>query len=146
MITIKQNLSEKEKLEISGLIDDISDPFGEFFITKDNLRLFIRENKALFFESLKKGNKIVYSEEDGIILIVGYSDNSPRKYIKVLSRNLESAERLLKVLYWNVKEDLWAKVKKENPIRRVLQNNRFRFAGNRGREVLIRKVFELVKD
>lgn len=137
MIIVKQLLSEKEKQEVSGLIDELSDLYSDFYITKDNLRLFIKENKDLFFEALKRGDKVVW-DDNGIAFITGWSDKSPRKYIKILAKDEESAEQLIKIIFWNVKTDLWAKIKKENPIRRVLQKNQFKFCGDRGREILLR--------
>ncbi len=137
MINIKGQLSKKERQQVDSLLEEFSDLYGDFYITKDNLRLFIKENKHLFFECLKKGDKVIWDDEKGIIFITGYSDKAPRKYIKILTNNEELVGKLLKVLLWQTDCDLYAKVKKNNPIRRILQNNGFRFCGDRGKEILL---------
>ena len=39
---------------------------------------------------------------------------------------------------WNINNvELYAKVKKENPLSRALQRNGFKFAGSRGKEILL---------
>ena len=102
MINYKSgSLSKKEKSQIESIISDIIDPFREFYITKDNLRLYLSDNSHLLFEGLNKNDKVIWGNE-GIIFIHGYSDNSPRKYIKILSDNLNNADSLLKILNWNL--------------------------------------------
>ena len=91
----------------------------------------------MLIECLKKGDKIVYSEEDGVLLVTGWSDKSPRKYIKILATNDRSADRLLKTLLWNINCELWAKIKKNNTVLSILKHNNFRFIGNRGKEILL---------
>ena len=111
--------------------------YGDFYITRNNLRLYIKENKNLLFECLKKGDKIVFDEKRGIIFVTGWSDKAPRKYIKILSKDEESADKLLKIFLWQVNCDVYAKVNKNNPVKKVLQRNNFKFVGDRGREILL---------
>jgi len=140
MICYKSGMiSKKEKIEIESILNELTDIYGDFYITKNNLRLFIKENKDLLFNAIEKVDKLVYAEDKGIILIIGFSEKVSRKYIKILAKDEESADHLLKVVNWNVEEDLWAKVKKNNPIRRVLQRNNYKFAGDRGAEILLNK-------
>jgi len=130
-------LNKKEKQYISMIISDTVDVWGDFYITKDRLRLFIRENLHILWESLSKGDKIVYGEE-GIILITGFCDNSERKYIKILSNNEENTNKLLKILNWNITDiSLYAKVKKDSYVLKALQKNGFKFKGDRGKEILL---------
>jgi len=140
MTFVKQLLSEKEKVKIENLINSIPDYFSDFYITKDNTRLFIRENQDLFFECLKRGDKIAWNEK-GIAFITGWSDKSSRKYIKILSEDEQSAEQLIKVTFWHVDCSLFAKVKKDSPLRRVLERNQFRFAGDRGSQILLKHTY-----
>jgi len=137
MIQIKQNLTKKEKSTLNSLVQDLTDIYKDFYITKQNLRLFIQENMDLLYEGLKKGDKIAFDEELGIIFIYGYSDKAPRKYLKILTKDEKSANRLLKVLSWHLKIDLYAKIKKANPIRKTLERNGFRYFADRGGEVLL---------
>ena len=74
MIQVKQNLNKKEKEIIWSLLQELSDVYKDFYITKNNLRLFIRENLDLLYDCLKKGDRIAFDENLGIILIYDDSD------------------------------------------------------------------------
>jgi hypothetical protein len=140
-------LKKKEESDIRNLINELVDFYGDFYVTRNNLRLFIKENSHVFFEGLEKGDKMTYSESDGIIFVTGFSDKSDRKYIKPLVKDIESADKLLKVLVWHTTCELWAKVKKNNPITKALIKNNFRFAGDRGKEILlVRKYIPSTKE
>ena len=135
MITYKSRLSKKEAKELRSIMGEMIDPYSDFYLTKNNLRLFIKENIEILFESLNKGDKVAYGEE-GIAIVTGFSDNSPRKYLKLLVNKPSNVQKLLKVIYWNLNCDLWVKIKKNNPLRTILEKNGFRFKGDRGREIL----------
>jgi len=137
MISIKQNLNKKEKEKLWSLLQDLTDIYKDFYITKNNLRLFISDNLDLLYEGLKKGDKIIFDEKLGIVLVYGFSDNASRKYLKILAKDEDSANQLLKVLSWHLKIDLYAKIKKQNPIVKVLERNGFRFLKDRGAEILL---------
>ena len=131
-------LNKKEEQIIRILLEEIPDLFRDFYITKSNVRYFLRENSDLLFEALKSGDKIIYGEE-GIAFITGWSDHSKRNYIKILSKDEKSTSNLLKIVNWHVKSELWAKVKKNNTLFNVLKRNNFIFAGSRGKEILLVK-------
>jgi len=138
MITVKSQLTKKEKNTVLITLQEFSDLYGDFYITKDNLRLFIKENPDVLIECLKKGDIIAFDEQHGIALIIGYSDNASRKYIKLLAKDVQTSEKLIKVLQQAVTEDLYAKIKKNNPIKKALENNNFHFVGDRGKEILLK--------
>ena len=137
MITVKTQLNKRELRDLSILLDELVDVYTDFYITRNNLRLYIKENKDLLFKCLKKGDKIAFDEKKGIIFATGWSDKASRKYLKILARDDESADKLLKIFLWHINCDIYIKVKKNNPIKKVLQRNNFRFAGDRGREILL---------
>ena len=115
MIVFKTGtISKKEKSEITSLLEELIDIYGDFYITKNNIRLFIKENQSIMFDGIKKGDKLFY-DENSIGVIVGYSDNSPRKYLKVLSTNEKNIENIIKRIYWDVDCDLFVKIKKNKP-------------------------------
>lgn len=130
-------LSQKDIAIIRDILTDVTDEHRDGYITRNNLRLFLKENTDLLFDGVEKGDKVIYDENKGLIFITGWSDKANRKYIKILAKNDESADHLLKIVGWHTTEILWAKVKKNNPIRRILQKNGFRFAGDRGKEILL---------
>ncbi len=133
----KGKLQKKEKHELGIFIKDLSDTYSDFYITRNNLRLYIKENTDLLYTCLEKGDRMSFSEEKGIAFITGFSDKAERKYLKVLAKDDQSADHLLKALLWQVDYDLFAKIKKNNPIRQILQRNNFKFIGDRGKEVLL---------
>ena len=136
MKKFKSRLIKKEVVKITEMVQELHDYFGDFYITKDNLRLFLKENISLLFDGLKTGDKICYDKE-GIIFVTGFSDKNPRKYIKLLVKNEKAANDLLTMLSWNLKCSLWAKLKVRNPLVKILQENGFNYFANRGKEILL---------
>lgn len=138
MIIFKSGkVGKKEKKLINDILNKISDVYTDFYITRSNLRLFIKDNKDLLFSALEKGDKIVYNTENGIIFVTGFSDGGKRIYIKPLIQNAEAGDKLLKVLLWNTDYDIYAKIKKNHPFKNVLLRNNFKFVGDRGKEILL---------
>jgi len=137
MIKFVTQISKKDKKALDSILQEYVDVFSDFYMTKQNLRLFIKDNRHLLFDSLKGGDKIAFSEDDGLAFVTGWSDNMERKYLKILAKDNESANKLLKVLLWNIDTDLYIKIKKNNPILSTLQKNNFVFRGNRGKEILL---------
>ena len=140
MINFKTGYSKKEKFTISSLLMDLTDVFGDFYITRDNLRLFIKDNIDILFDCIKKGDKYAY-DESGIALVLGYSDNAKRKYLKALAKEPKDIEKYIKIILWNINEDLYCKVKRNNPVKGILLNLGFEFKGGRGSEVLLWKKY-----
>ena len=67
--------------------------------------------------------------------------------IKILSKDQESAYKLIKVTLWNVGNiDLYAKIKKNNPIKEVLEKSGWKFKGDRGKEVLLYRKGNEIKE
>ncbi|KKN22910.1 hypothetical protein LCGC14_0910200 [marine sediment metagenome] len=132
-------IGNKEQVTLNALLDEIADDYKDFFITRDNLRLFLKDNKELLFENIKKGDKLVYGEE-GILIVDGFSDKANRHYIKILSENNQNTNKLIARLLWDLKNiELYAKIKLINPIRQILESNGFIFKGSRGKEILLVK-------
>ena len=71
-----------EKQLIENILKNLIDLYGDFYITKNNLRYSIKENVDLLCECVKKGDRL-FLDEKGIAVVLGYSDNAPRKYIKI---------------------------------------------------------------
>ena len=133
--TGKLNKQDKEKIDY--ILNEIVDIYGDFYTTKSNIRLMIRDNSHILYEDLKKGDKIIYGEE-GILFVTGFSDSSRRKYVKILSDNAENASKLIRFLNLQLPDtELYIKIKKENPILKSFQINKFKFVGDRGKEILL---------
>lgn len=104
------------------------DKYSDFYVTKDNQRLFLNNQKVaekVFKNCLKAGDKSFVYEENGIIkgvlLIVGYADKFDRKYIKVMASEEKVLSALFKMLVWKVDTDLYFKIRKDNPIYKFLE-------------------------
>jgi hypothetical protein len=144
MFNFKSQLSKKDKLKIEVLIEELSDYYRDFYLTKNNNRIFVKQDIKVLFNSLKQGEKIVYNEE-GILITTGFSDKANRKYIKILAKNNNIANKLIKMFLWNIDTEIYAKLKKNNPLVNVLLDNNFKFFGDRGREILLRKERKEIK-
>ena len=137
MIQFKNNgLSKKEEAQVFGILQSVNDAFGDCYFTKLNLRMFIKENCKEFFQMLNKGDKISLSDK-GFAAVVGFSDKNPRKYLKILTSDIDEVSALVKSLYWNVKTDIFCKIKNNNPIKDKLMRCGFYSIGERGKEVLL---------
>lgn len=145
MYTVKQSkLSEIEQTSIRKIVNEVIDEYRDFYLTKNNLRLFIRENLDLLFENVEKGDLIVFSD-NSITLMTGFADKSSRKYLKVLARTEEEQIDIINKVLSTIDIDLYIKPKKNNPLVRTLKKLRFVFVGGRGEEILMfRKAGEMI--
>lgn len=143
MYIVKQGLNKKEVAQVKYILSEVIDLYGDFYITKDNVRIALRDNPEVLFDYLQKGDRLAYEVdgEKGIALVTGWSDKANRKYVKVLTKDMDLANALLKVINWQVKIDLYAKVKKNNPIAKVFQRNGYKFMGDRGSEILLKRTY-----
>jgi hypothetical protein len=112
----------------------------DFYITKDNER-FIINNCSLLKNLLKSSNRVLLSKEgnyiNGALFIwIAKSNEVKRNYIKI-NATPSIADKLLTVLFWNEREDLYIKVNKSSRLLNVLRNKGFYFYHDRGNELLL---------
>ena len=140
MIKFCQSPKKKEIPLIESIIRELNDDYRDFYITKNNIRLFIKDNFDVLLKDLKHGDRIAYFN-NGVGLVIGFADKSPRKYVKLLAKTLADADKILTVLTdWNHRNyDLYVKMKRNNPLLKVLKKHKFVFATNRGKEVLFKR-------
>ena len=131
-----------DKKAIEKFLESYVDLYGDGYITKNNLRLAIKENVDLLFECIEKGDKL-FVEEKGFAVVLGFSDNASRKYIKILSDNKLTIKYLLQGIFKEVKETLYIKIKKNNPLKYILEKEGFKIKGFRGKEILLVKTIRL---
>jgi len=141
MVILKQGLDKKEKRIVENILRETIDLFGDFYSTKDNIRISLRDNPDVLFDYLKKGSQIVYEldNESGLALVL--REKGFRTYIKILTKNEKLASDLLKAINWDTKIDLYCKIKKNNPLLKVFQRNQYQFVGNRGQEILLMRKY-----
>lgn len=137
-----RQIKSKDKL---NFIDYCSkkDKYSDFYITKNNKRLYLNDYtnaKICLNDALKRGNKIIVCEEKntikGAALILGFADKNPKRYLQLLTNNDNITKNILKYIFWNIKEDLYIKVKLSNPLGNLLERNHFKKIANRGNENL----------
>lgn len=143
MLVCKEGLSKKEKRFVQNALENNVDLFSDFYVTKDNIRIPIRDNSDILFSYLNRGDVIAYEEnnENGLALVTGWSDRSPRKYVKLLTKDEHLASSLLKIINWNANIDLYAKLKKNNPLIKVFNRAGYSFKGDRGSEILLMRQY-----
>jgi len=145
VIQIKSTLSEKDKKQVFSILEELSDYYSDFYITRNNIRLYIKENIEILYKLLSNGDKVLF-DEGGIAIIIGYSEKSPRKYVKILTKDEKMADKIIKNINWTFSEELYCKIKENNPLKNILLKNRWKYFGNRGKEILLkRETLELVK-
>ena len=143
MMICKEGLNKIEKKQIGYILSEVCDLYSDFYCTKDNVRIPLRDNPDVLFSYLNKGDVIAYEQdnEKGIGLVTGWSDRSPRKYVKILTKDEHLAGNLLKIINFNANIDLFAKLKKYNPLIKVFNRNGYIFMGDRGSEILLCRKF-----
>ena len=143
MLICKEGLNKIEKKQISYILSEVCDLYSDFYCTKDNVRIPLRDNPDVLFSYLNKGDVVVYEQdnETGIGLVTGWSDGSARKYVKILTKDEHLASNLLKIINWNANIDLFAKLKKNNPLIKVFQRFGYSFKGDRGSEILLMRQY-----
>lgn len=114
----------------------LRDIYSDFFIVKNNKRQFLTDisiAKEVYHNCLKHGDKAWIFEEEGLIhgalIITGYSDKFPKKYIKILGRTKKILDDLLRLFAWTVTDECYLRVYKRNPILQVLEryNKKYKY-------------------
>lgn len=99
------------------------DPYSDFYVSKNNKRLFLNNNikicNSVFNDCLKYGEKCFIKEDNNVIkailLIVGYKDKLERKYLKVLAHSKDDVKDLFAYLIWQkLPPNIFIKVHKTN--------------------------------
>ena len=128
-----EKLKLKNNIDVLDFFNNTYDKYSDFYITKDKQRIYLKNNLYLIKKFLK--NQEVYGEInkdlEGIITI--YKEKGFRPYLKILAKNNNIVKRFIKFVIWNFSNnDLYVKLKKENPLGGILQSYGFKYIGNRG--------------
>ena len=132
-----KRLNYKQFMNILEFISRTQDKYREFYITKIKDRIYI-DNSNIIKRIIK--SQEIYGLFDvnlkGLIMI--YKEKGYRSYLKILSENIEIAKNLIKYIIWNFSnQDLYIKLKKENPLIKIMQQYGWNYRGNRDQEVLL---------
>jgi len=135
-----KRLNFHNSLDLQIFLEECFDRYSEFFITKDKQRYFLKNNSQLITEVLKKQEIYGFFEDGlkGILLI--FREKGFRPYLKILAKSNKVNKDLVKFFLWNfMKEEVYCKVKKANPLFNILVAKAFYVLGNRGTECLLIK-------
>jgi len=134
-----KRINQHRAMDILEFVYRIKDNFQDFYITSNKNRIFI-DNFKVIKKILKSQEYYIIDDKqvEGCLLI--YREKNYRPYIKLLCSNIKYTNDLLKYLAWNFSsQEMFAKVKRNNPLAKILQKHGFIFKGNRGNEILLYK-------
>lgn len=132
-----ERLTKRNTMDVFEFVQKTKDKFEDFYITKNNQRLFLTDLKTIS-KLLEKQE--VYSVYDKGIksLFIIFREKGFRTYIKLLSETRSAESSAVKSIMMNFSEqDLYIKVKKENNLAKYLKYFGFLLTGDRGAEVLL---------
>ena len=117
---------------------------NDFYLTEQNERKFfnsVSDIKKLFKCHCLFGSINEKGDVEGIAIIwKSLGNNIIRHYLKITAQNEKIGERILKVLLWNFGHyELYIKINKQNRLLTTLKIHGFKFAGDRGKEILLKK-------
>jgi hypothetical protein len=145
-----RNINSKDKVKFIEFCKEYKDYFYDNYITLERERKFLTEikiSKMIFNNIMKRGDKaIIYEENDsikGVLIIVGFSDHFPRKYVKCLSNDIYIANKLFRFLNLNYNGQLFMKLKHNNPLCEIIKIHKFNECAFRGKELLFIKNGEI---
>lgn len=134
-----EDLKPKHLLGLTEFVKENKDT--DFYVTENNSRVIIEDATSLK-KLLKQSNSVRIIEERGdvlgIILLWKSIGNVTRYYVKLNAINEDIADRLLTVLIWNERKELYTKIKKTSKFVKVFKNKGFDFLGDRGQEILLK--------
>lgn len=136
-----KRLNGKNVIDLIEFFNRVNDRFEDTYITINKERVFLKNNWKLLNKILKYQEIYAIDCDNGIkgILIILREKNF-RPYIKILTESTKYNIDLLKFLKWNFGEiDLYAKLKKENPLATQIIRTGFIRIGDRGKEILFLK-------
>lgn len=140
-------LKSKDRIRFIDYCKNYKDEFEDNYITVERGRKFFSEKtiaNKIFNNIMKRGDKcFIYEENEnikGIMLIIGFSDKFPRKYVKCIADNYNYSFRLFDFLLMNYDNlNLFIKIKRFNPLCKLMKIFKFNKIGLRGRETLFVK-------
>ena len=113
----------------------------DFYYTHENARIYITDIHNL--KRLLKSSHYIYTLEEngeyvGIVLLwKSHGGGKERYYVKIKATSDEVAKKLITVLLWNTRKEVYAKIRKDNKFLSTLRNKGFKFLGGRGVQVLL---------
>ena len=135
---------KKNAKNLVSLLDFVQNNFDQdFYLTQQNERIYPTEiyqlkelfkNSSLFYYLEKNGDYVAF-----VLVWKSFGGDKKRYYVKLLAKNIEAASDVMRVLLWNIDNELHVKLNKKHSFLSVFRRNGFKFVGGRGRQVLLRR-------
>jgi hypothetical protein len=135
-----EKLKQKNLSDLIEFFDRVNDKYQDTYITLNKERIFLKGNWSLIEKILKYQEiyAVIDKEIKGIMIIL--HEKGFRPYVKLLAENTKFTIDLLKFLKWNfLGQNLFFKLKKENPLSQMILKTGFIKIGDRGAELLFEK-------
>jgi hypothetical protein len=132
-----ERLTKKNFIDVYEFVQKTKDRYEDFYITHENQRLFLTDFKMI--NKLLEKQEIYSVYDKGVKgLMIIFKEKGFRPYIKILTESRKAESSLIKYLMMNFSEqDLYIKLKKENPLAKFIKYFGFIQQGDRGLEVLL---------
>ena len=136
--SITSKFGKKHAHELLDLLNN-----SDLYYTKENRRVFVTDLFSLN-RLLRESSHVYVQKEKGlytglILLWRSMGSGVKRYYVKIITKNNSTARDLLTTLSWNCGLEVFAKVKKNDPLLNVFKKKGFRFAGSRGVQILLNR-------
>jgi len=149
-----QTLKPKNYVDLKMYVEKFGDRYDDFYFTTNRERKYFRnlENAKQYMSKIKRGEVCFVEKDMGVICTWGFSDKSPRVYLKILYKNLDKIKSLLKAFlgtYGN--KDFYIKIKSNNRLKDILTDVKSLLGfvvlpGLRGNDILFyRKATKIVR-
>jgi len=131
-----------KRADYNGLLSFIKTNFDyDFYYTHENSRIYVGDINQLK-QFIKSSVQVYTVEENGdcvgcVLLWTSIGGGKKRHYIKIKANTPEIARNLITVLLWNAKQEVYAKIRKDNKFLAVLRTKGFKFLGGRGIQLLL---------
>lgn len=121
---------------------------NDFYLTENNQRTAITDSYILksFF---KQCSDIYITDTDskGFICVwKSKSETGERKYVRIVADNKETAKNLLTLILWHYPNELFVKLNKDSKFLNVYRNKGFKFSGDRGSQLLLKKDKRFIRE
>lgn len=132
-----ERLTKRNKMDVYEFVQRVKDRHQDFYVTHENQRLFLTD--LIFIGKLLDKQEIYSVYDRGVKgLMIVYKEKGFRPYIKILTETRKAESALIKYLMMNFSEqDLYIKLKKENPLAKFIRYFGFIPQGDRGLEILL---------
>jgi len=135
-----ERLGKKNLLDLVEFFNKVYDKYEDMYITINKERKFLKKNWFLI-EKILKTQEVYGIFNNGLKgLLIILHEKGYRPYIKLLAESNKNYYDLMIYLRFNfMNQELFAKLKINNPLVEILERKGFINIGMRGREVLLHK-------